>query len=109
MVTRSRPMDGSSETGNLWLDSLPAGVRASMHHDLKPVQIRQHQVVLEAGATVATVYFPTTAVLSVVTIASDSQAVECAAIGYEGVVAQSVFGPGLPNTRIVCQIGGEAL
>jgi CRP-like cAMP-binding protein len=102
-------MTYASETGNIWLDSLPDGVRAAMQRELKPLQIRQHQVVLEAGSTVAAVYFPTTCVLSVITLASDSQAVECAAIGYEGMAALSIFGPTMPNTRIVCQIAGGAL
>ncbi len=57
----------------------------------------------------ATVYFPTTAVLSVLTIMRDGAAVEIGTFGREGLSgAQLVLGGESTPSRLICQVPGDA-
>ena len=74
------------------------------------------RVALTAGETISDslarprhVYFPETAVLSLIIVMDDAAAVEAASVGNEGVVGLSVFlGAGAMSTRCLAQIAGDA-
>ncbi len=58
---------------------------------LEPVQLSVGQVLFEPGRTPAHVYFPTTAVISLVYMTQDGETAEIAVVGNEGVVGVSLF------------------
>jgi CRP-like cAMP-binding protein len=66
------------------------------------------QVLVEAGEPVDMVYFPSSAVLSTVTILRDGRSVEGMTIGREGVAgAIGALGGAPEHAQIVCQIPGH--
>lgn len=58
---------------------------------LEPVELRVGQVLFEPGRAPAYVYFPTTAVVSLVYMTQDGETAEIAVVGNEGVVGVSLF------------------
>ena len=85
--------DGEDLKKHLQLVSLPAG-----------------EILYEPDYPVEWVYFPATAVLSVVTVMIDGRTVECDTVGYESVVgALAALGGTVAVSRTLVQIGGEAL
>lgn len=94
---------------NRLLASLSPADAAAFSPFLTEVALAPGQTLYEAGDEVAWVYFPTNAVLSVVTLMQDGRAVEAATIGNESAVGVVASLAGLPvHTRIFAQIGGEA-
>jgi hypothetical protein len=79
-------------------------VRASV------VQLEHRRLLYRDEAPVPVVYFPTTAVVSILVGAEDSAAVEIATVGNEGVVgAGAVLGVSRAIGRTVVQVAGESL
>jgi CRP-like cAMP-binding protein len=74
------------------------------------------RVALVAGETISSaktrsrhVFFPETAVLSLIIVMSDGAAVEAATVGNEGIVGLAAFlGDGAMTTRCLTQIAGDA-
>ena len=74
------------------------------------------RVALVAGETISSaktrsrhVFFPETAVLSLIIVMSDGAAVEAATVGNEGMVGLAAFlGDGAMTTRCLTQIAGDA-
>ncbi len=67
-------------------------------------------VLFEPDSTIDRVYFPNTAVLSVVTIMEDGRAVESDTVGYESAVGLlEALGPSLTVSRTFTQIPGTAV
>lgn len=95
---------------NLLLADLPEADLASWAADLQPVKLSLGQVLCESGSTAAYVYFPTTAIVSLLYLTQDGESTEIAVVGRDGVVGISVFmgGNGTPS-RSVVQSAGEAL
>lgn len=58
---------------------------------LEPVELRVGQVLFEPGRAPAYVYFPATAVVSLVYMTQDGETAEIAVVGNEGVVGVSLF------------------
>jgi CRP-like cAMP-binding protein len=58
---------------------------------LEPVELHAGQVLIESGRTPTYLYFPTTAVISLVYITRDGETAEIAVVGNEGVVGVSLF------------------
>lgn len=82
--------------------------RDALEPHMTSVALRSGDILFEPDYLVDWVYFPTTAVLSVVTVMVDGRAVECDTVGYEsaaGVLA--VLGGAVAVSRTVVQIGGE--
>lgn len=76
---------------------------------LSEVSLRQGQVLFEVGASVEQVYFPSSAVISIVTVMEDGRFVETATIGREsGVALLNVFAKLPVETRIFAQVPGAA-
>lgn len=66
---------------NLILQSLSAGDLGLLEPHLKRVDLQQQKVLYEAGDTVNSVYFPSTAVVSLVVALSTGEMIEAAMVG----------------------------
>jgi CRP-like cAMP-binding protein len=64
--------------------------------DLEWVELPRDKVLYEAGCAVTHVYFPTSAVISLVSTLEDGAVIEVAAVGNEGVVGVCAFMGGAP-------------
>ena len=76
---------------NHLLASLPGAQWVNWQADLEPVDLTLGQVLYEAGDTLSHVYFPTTAIVSLLYVMRDGQSAEIAVVGNEGVVGVSLF------------------
>src|SRR3984893_892009 len=77
---------------------------------LEPVDMPLGKVLYEPGATLIHVYFPTSAIVSLLYVMEDGASAEIAVVGYEGIVGISRFmgGESTPS-RAVVQSGGNGL
>ena len=97
------------EFRNYLLSALPAADIAALLPSLVEISIERGQVLLEPGAAADMVFFPSTAVLSVVTIMRDGHAVESSTVGHESAAPILWALAGQPSkARIFAQIGGAA-
>ncbi|HEY8320784.1 MAG TPA: Crp/Fnr family transcriptional regulator [Candidatus Baltobacteraceae bacterium] len=95
--------------GNRILDALPSAESAPLRAALEPVALAAYDVVYVAGAPIAAIYFPVTAVLSVLTVMRDGAAVEIGTFGCEGISgAQIVLGSDRSPSQMICQVPGDA-
>jgi CRP-like cAMP-binding protein len=75
---------------------------------LKPMRFEQHHALFEADQQIRHVYFPTSAVVSLVTALSTGESIEVAMIGLDGVVGASAALDGKVSlSRGIVQLGGE--
>ena len=65
------------------------------------------KVLYESGATLAHVYFPTSAIVSLLYVMEDGASAEIAVVGYEGIVGISLFmgGESTPSRALVQSAG----
>lgn len=77
---------------------------------LEPVHLTLGEVLYESGGQLDYVYFPTTAIVSLLYVMEDGASAEIAVVGYEGIVGIALFmgGESMPN-RAVIQSEGDAL
>jgi len=95
---------------NLLLAALAPGDLALMQPRLKPIHLEQGHIIYSAGDTVNAVYFPLTAVVSLVVELSDGGMIEAAMVGRDGVVgASSALDGRISLSRAIVQLGGDAL
>ena len=75
--------------------------------DLEPVDFSLHEVLYESGKTPAYMYFPTTAIVSLLYMTKSGASSEVAVIGNDGVVGLSLFlsGSNSPNQAMVQTAG----
>jgi CRP-like cAMP-binding protein len=75
----------------------------------EPVELRLGQVLHESGETLNDVYFPTTAIVSLLYVMANGATAEIAVVGDDGIVGVSVFmGGGSTTSRAVVQSAGRA-
>jgi CRP-like cAMP-binding protein len=99
----------SEPVGNRLLAALPAGDRRRWLAQLERVELRLGQVLYESGDTLSHVYFPTTAIVSLLYVMESGASAEIAIVGNEGVVGISLFMGGESTTsRAVVQGAGFA-
>ncbi len=92
---------------NFVLRSLASSVRLALEADLKDVSLASGDVLYEPHYPVDWVYFPHTAVLSVVTVMADGRTIESDTIGCESVVgALAALGGTVTTSRTFTQIPG---
>jgi CRP-like cAMP-binding protein len=98
-------------SGNQLLDALPPRQRDCVLARAEPVHLDMGQLQFRQAEPISTVHFPTTAVLSLITLLRDGTAIEVSTIGNEGTTAAPVFlGPGvMSNAQCICQIVGDAI
>jgi CRP-like cAMP-binding protein len=96
--------------GNKLLAVLPEAVLQRWLPNLEPVELRLGEVLYESGAALSHVYFPTTAIVSLLYVMENGASAEIAVAGNEAIVGISLFmgGESTPS-RAVVQSGGRAL
>jgi len=76
---------------------------------LEPVSLAQGEVVCEAESAINYVYFPQTAVFSMLSTMEDGRTVEVGPVGHEGVVGLRVFlGAEVSLDQVIVHVAGEA-
>ncbi|HEX4539950.1 MAG TPA: Crp/Fnr family transcriptional regulator [Acidimicrobiales bacterium] len=98
--------------GNRLLDALPPADQAGLAPYLEKVDLEMKELLFEQGKRFDRVYFPLTAVVSLLSVMEDTSGVEIATVGNEGLVGVPVsWGVTMLNPRelIQAQVPGEAL
>jgi hypothetical protein len=74
---------------------------------LESVDLRLGQVLYESGAALAHVYFPTTAIVSLLYVLENGASAEIAVVGNEGIIGVSLFmgGESTPSPAVVQSAG----
>jgi CRP-like cAMP-binding protein len=92
---------------NALLEALPDAERARLLSHLEFVELPRGAVLYEAGTRLTHVYFPTTAIVSLIYVMDDGATTEIAIVGNEGIVGVSLFMGGESTTsRAVVQSAG---
>ena len=92
---------------NQLLAQLPAAEWQRCESQLEPVDLSLGQVLYESGSTMSHVYFPTTAIVSLLYVMEDGGSAEIAVVGNEGIVGVSLFmgGESTPSRAVVQSAG----
>src|SRR5450631_4024841 len=94
---------------NHLLDALPAGAYERLASHLELVPMKLGEVLYESGVQLRYVYFPTTAILSLLYVMQDGASAEIAIVGNEGILGISLFmGGETTPSRAVVQSAGHA-
>jgi CRP-like cAMP-binding protein len=98
----------SSPLQNHLLAQLPQPERQRWWPQLEYFDMPLGQVMYEAGGTLSHVYFPTTAIVSLLYVMENGASGEIAVVGNEGIVGISLFmGGGSTPSRAVVQSAGS--
>ncbi|WP_066260996.1 Crp/Fnr family transcriptional regulator [Hydrogenophaga flava] len=93
---------------NHLLASLPSAEWGRFSPQLEAVELPLGKVLYESGATMGHVYFPTTAIVSLLYVMEDGASAEIAVVGNEGVVGIALFmGGETTPSRAVVQSAGQ--
>src|SRR5580700_1171397 len=100
----------SSPVQNHLLAELPPAERQRWWPQLEYFDMPLGRVMYEAGSTLTHVYFPTTAIVSLLYVMENGASAEIAVVGQEGIVGISLFmgGESTPS-RAVVQSAGQGL
>jgi CRP-like cAMP-binding protein len=94
---------------NQLLQSLPQADLDLLAPHLKDISLHQSEVLVEPGAPFEHVYFPHTAVISLLAVMRDGQTVETATVGRAGVIGGVAgFGQWRAFARVIVQMPGTA-
>jgi CRP-like cAMP-binding protein len=103
----SRVVRASDPKSNQLLAALPEAEWQRWLPQLEQVSMPLGQVVYESGRTLSHVYFPTTAIVSLLYVMENGASAEIAVTGNEGIVGVSIFmGGGSTPSRAVVQSAG---
>jgi len=95
---------------NRLLASLPREDYGRLLPHLSPVSFTLGEVVYESGARMEHIYFPTTAIVSLLYLMEDGSSAEMGIAGREGLVGVALFmGGGTMPNRAVVQSAGKAV
>src|SRR4051794_25586862 len=95
---------------NAILASLSAGDASSIGPHLKAVHLPQKTILFEAGDTIKSVYFPISAVVSLVISLETGEMTEAAMVGKDGAVGiASALDGKIAMSRAIVQLGGDAM
>lgn len=104
----TRTIDFHELGQNALLSALPSSVTDRWLPHLESVEMPLGEVVYESGATLSRVYFPTTAIVSLLYVLDNGASAEIAVVGHEGIVGVSLFMGGMStSSRAVVQSGGQ--
>ena len=92
---------------NQLLAALPAADWKRWLSELEEIEMPLGQVLYESGATLSHVYFPTTAIVSLLYVMENGASAEIAVVGNEGIVGISLFmgGQSTPSRAVVQSAG----
>lgn len=94
---------------NQLLAALPAADFARIEPQLELVEMPLGEVLYESGAQMRHVFFPTSAIISLLYVMEDGASAEIAVVGNEGVVGVSLFMGGETTlSRAIVQSAGHA-
>ena len=94
--------------GNQLLDALPETEWLRWQPQLELVDLPLGMVLYESGSTMGHVYFPTSAIVSLLYVLENGASAEIAVVGHEGVVGIAIFmGGGSTPSRAVVQSAGK--
>ena len=93
---------------NHLLAALPEPEWERWQAQLEPVEMKLGQVLYESGDAMRYVYFPTTAIVSLLYVMADGASAEIAVVGNEGLIGISLFmgGESTPGRAVVQSEGG---
>lgn len=95
---------------NLVLAALPPSDLARIEPNLKPVTLSQGEIIYESGESPTYLYFPTTAVISLIYLAKDGKTAEVGFAGNIGLIGYDIFmGGDSQAAQTVVQRSGEAV
>ena len=99
-----------SHVGNRLLDLIPQQEYAHLRHQLENTQLRAGLVIYESSERLDFVYFPVTAIVSLLYTMEDGSTSEMGLVGSDGLIGIALLlgGETTPN-RAVIQSGGRAL
>jgi len=103
-------LDSAEPRNNFLLAALPDPEWQRWQQVLEKVEMPLGQVLYESGATLTHVYFPTTAIVSLLYVMENGASAEIAVVGNEGLVGVALFmgGESTPS-RAVVQSAGHGL
>jgi CRP-like cAMP-binding protein len=92
---------------NQLLAALPPAAWNRWESHLESVDLPLGQVLYESGGTLSHVYFPTTAIVSLLYVMENGASAEIAVVGFEGIVGISLFmgGESTPSRAVVQSAG----
>lgn len=94
---------------NLLLKGLPASTQSRLRKHVKEVTLSQRDLLHEPGKPMRYVFFPETAMVSLLTVMKDGTQTEVASIGCEGMVGLPAFlGEKKSGRRAICHMPGTA-
>ena len=100
---------GPSPHQNHLLDALPGSDYERVASHLELVPLRLGDVLYESGVKLRHVYFPTTAIISLLYVMEDGASAEIAVVGNEGILGISLFmGGNTTPSRAIVQSAGHA-
>lgn len=94
---------------NRILRQLPAGELEALQPWLTPFALVQGEILHESGTEVASVYFPTDGMVSLLAITEAGEAIETGIVGADGLVGGGVTLNGHLFGQAIVQIEGSAL
>lgn len=95
---------------NSILAAIPQGEYETIEPLLEFQLLRMRETLQEAGEPPEYVYFPTSGIISVLTVMENGMMIEFATVGREGTTGVPVFlGMGDTNMALISQVPGEAL
>jgi CRP-like cAMP-binding protein len=101
---------GPDLSANRLLHAWPEAERCQLQPQLAHTELRLGQVLCEPGMPLTHVHFPTTGIVSLLSVMEDGDSVEAAAVGREGVVGVSAYlGGGAAWGSAVVHTAGWAL
>jgi len=105
---RGLPLDFNDPSSNHLLAALPFSETQPWLSQLELVDMRLGQVLYESGKVQPYVYFPTTAIVSLLYVTENGSSAEIAVVGFEGIVGVSLFMGGETSpSRAVVQSAGH--
>src|SRR3970040_2342777 len=92
---------------NHLLMALPAKELERMSAHLEPAHLHLGAVIYESGGELRHVYFPTTAIVSLLYLMENGASAEIAVVGNDGIVGIALFmgGASMPNRAVVQRAG----
>lgn len=104
------PSQSSNSTDNRILAALDQTEYRELFSQLEPVSLTQGQLIYDAGTTISYVYFPLTAVFSMLATMEDGNTVEVGPVGREGLAGLRIFlGAETSVDRVIVHVAGDAM
>lgn len=105
----STPTSQSDSTANRLLAMLDGAGYQHFLSQLEQASLAQGEVVYEVGDRIDYVYFPTTAVFSMLCMMEDGDTVEVGPVGREGMAGLNIFfGANTTSTQLIVHVAGDA-